>query len=88
MTYAFDTTDEHEDAITYKRLQANAQREKDGLPPFKENGSYVGYFINAVIVEPLVKEFIEASVQPVADDFRAAPYDVRKKAAEVLKSGR
>jgi len=88
MTYAFDTTDEQEDAITFKRLQLNAEREKSGLPPFEENGSYVGYFVMTAIIGPLVAEFIEASVQPVADLYRQAAYADRKAAEQVLKGGK
>ena len=88
MTYAFDTTDEQEDAITYKRLQFNAVREKEGIPPLEDNGSYVGYFVMTTIIGPLVAEFVEASVQPLSDLIRKASYDDRKAVEKLLTSGR
>ena len=88
MTYAFDTTDEQEDAITFKREQLNKEREAAQQPPFEDNATYVGYFIMTTIIAPLLVEFIEASLQPHADLFRRAAYADRKAADEVLKGGK
>lgn len=87
MKYAFDTTDEQEDAITYKRLKLNVELEKAGQPTYDDNASYVAFFVATAIIGPLIVEFVESKLQKVADAYRAATDTDRKTVEGTLKVG-